>query len=418
MSEIKKANIFKLGRNMFDLDYKEPELMSLNDAKPNENSKMNSKVETVVLSEVIESMALNSGKIGTNIYYDNKKMFLPQNGLLFDEKNIKYGQFGGNQGSLYENLEEFMRSDMVSRIMTKHLGDNYSVFDKELLFYRMNSVGCGYIAAINIIMEEYLSKHNEIEFYETFGFPPYTLGTDPDTGKLYKDFNYEYLFLDFFLYYGINERNFTTLEEMIGNAEEEREWKKGRARDAALDDAEFDKTGMEGTHVDIVGKLIEKYLEEKGIGLITGKIKAKQGSLIWERIRETLPVDMEITQDLALTSDLLDAEIIQEILNDGNRMNISLSDFSLFYPYDKDGNGILDDVYNSDVGPHAMTVIGTTEDGKIIVSSWGKPYLIDLNIDGIDRYCIYQFEDQPPLPLEEPDFYIDKYKKIEHKRGD
>ena len=53
----------------------------------------------------------------------------------------------------------------------------------ELLFYRMNSIGCGYIAAINTILRAYeASGHDELDFYARFGFPSYDLRSNQVSG--------------------------------------------------------------------------------------------------------------------------------------------------------------------------------------------------------------------------------------------
>ena len=43
------------------------------------------------------------------------------------------------------------------------------------------------------------------------------------------------------------------------------------------------------------------------------------------------------------------------------------------------------------VGGHAMIVTGITEDGKIIVSSWGKEYIFDIGNAGYVNLDILDF---------------------------
>ncbi|MBQ5398412.1 MAG: hypothetical protein IIU14_03125 [Ruminococcus sp.] len=57
-----------------------------------------------------------------------------------------------------------------------------------------------------------------------------------------------------------------------------------------------------------------------------------------------------------------------------------------------------DNIYNNDGahyinGGHAMTVTGCTDDGRLIVSSWGKQYYINASeLDGNDRFAVIYFE--------------------------
>ena len=73
----------------------------------------------------------------------------------------------------------------------------------------------------------------------------------------------------------------------------------------------------------------------------------------------------------------INAEDIKEITAEGKQVVISAQNFTLYYPEDVDGNGKYDDVYDFNIGGHAMSAVGTTDDGKIIVSSWGKEFLLD-----------------------------------------
>ena len=53
--------------------------------------------------------------------------------------------------------------------------------------------------------------------------------------------------------------------------------------------------------------------------------------------------------------------------------------FNLYYPEDIDGNGLFDDIAYSDVGAHALSVVDITDSNQLIVSSWGKEYIIDIS---------------------------------------
>ncbi len=308
---------------------------------------------------------------------------IPHNDWIFGEKSEKTGQFGGDQGSLKNNSEKYINDPIVRDIVNKYYND-FSQEDLELLFYRMNSCGCGYVASINTIMLEYIFR-NETEFLEKFGFNPYDLAYD-ENHKLYKDFNYEYLFLDFYLYYAKNYRGFKTIEEVYGNAEEEREVHSG---DSALDKEKFKKEGMEGTYLAAVGNVLKEYLNEKGIKIHTGSVKMdKNSDAYMKKCRER---GYEVGTDLYYTMSDFTPEVVRDIINSDKQIVLSMSEFSMYYPYDKDGNGKLDDVYSEGVGPHEMYLVGTTSDpNKYVVSSWGKEFLVDIRDGG--KFISYEYE--------------------------
>ena len=320
----------------------------------------------------------------------NIEVSIPNNDGPYNPLNNYYGLFGGNQGSLASNIEKFIDDEKIRQIVARYYPE-FDSEDLELLFYRMNYVGCGYIAAINTIFKEYLF-HDELDFYDRFGFPPYDLGTINGVGGI-KLYNYDYLFLDFFLYYAKNERGFNTIEEVYGNVEEEIEFNNNQVGDAALSDEEFPRIGMGGTGVNVVGEVMQRYLAEKGIELSTTnqiKIELEPGSEEWQKKKEELEeMGVEIDSDTKLYETNLNALLVNEIRNQGKQIIISAEDFTMYYPEDKDGNGKLDDIRASDVGSHAMSVVGTAPDGKIVVSTWGEEVLVDPK--EIDGYIIYDY---------------------------
>ena len=70
-------------------------------------------------------------------------------------------------------------------------------------------------------------------------------------------------------------------------------------------------------------------------------------------------------------------EAVEKIFRSGKQIIVSSSNFPLYSTIDENHNGKFDDVVVPNVGGHAMCVVGTTSDGKFIVSSWGKQYIID-----------------------------------------
>ena len=151
---------------------------------------------------------------------------------------------------------------------------------------------------------------------------------------------------------------------------------------------------MDGTYLETVGEVMQSYLAEKGIELsISGKVKLEPGSEAWEKKRQELEeMGITINPNLELYETEIDAEIFDSLLRyEGKQIIVSAQDFDMYYSEDKDGNGKLDDLRAEDVGSHAMTVVGTTSDGKLVVSTWGEEVVI--NPEEVNDYIIYDYAD-------------------------
>ena len=337
------------------------------------------KIKDIISNATVEGY---NGSINPEIV-NVSNINLPNNNGIYDPNNNYYTEFGGNQGELIMNIENYIEDPKIREIITKYYPEaDLSADNLELLFYRMNSVGCGYIAGINTILRAYeASGHDELDFYARFGFPPYDLRTNQVSGhKMDKDYNYEYLFLDFFLYSAKNVRGFNTLEEAIGNTEEEIAIRNGQAGDLALDDEDFKIEGMHGLYLSDLTPLIF-YLKEKGInmemdyGEMSRSIRVEPGTERYEEFRSQM--SYEVPDGTPLNAPIT-VDDFRNFLNEGKQVIISAKNFTLYYPDDVDGNGKYDDIYQSNIGGHAMCVVGVTEDDKLIVSSWGNEYLFEL----------------------------------------
>ena len=92
-------------------------------------------------------------------------------------------------------------------------------------------------------------------------------------------------------------------------------------------------------------------------------------------IFEKYGIDVEIYQNFYDSIDIFTKDNLQYFLDSGYTIIISTSGYNL-YEYDS-GN-----LASEDGGYHAMTLVGFTHDGRPIISSWGKKYIIDIsNID-------------------------------------
>ena len=132
-----------------------------------------------------------------------------------------------NKGELIDNKDYWLNDERTLKIIRNYYPDA-TLEEIEALFQLMNDVGCAYMAVVNSIFYEFII-HDESEFQEIFGFRPYELVPD-ENNHLIKDYNYEYLFLDFFLwtakntpYYYMNKgiQNILTYEPQQEKNEDE-----------------------------------------------------------------------------------------------------------------------------------------------------------------------------------------------------
>lgn len=315
--------------------------------------------------------------------------YTDEDSWIFNPELDQYRLFGGNQGSLIENIDQFIADDQINAIISKYY-DDFNYEDKELLFTKMNNVGCGYTAAINTILSIYDETTSD-DFYRRFGFPLYkTITVD---GKQIKRPNYEYLLLDYFLYYAKNEEKFTSIEEVYGEiTSSDKDTEDGAISGKIL------RGGMDGTYLSEVADVLDRYLAEKGIKFkheLYGYLEP--GTEEWKEKRdELLEIVDVVPNDQPLYSTNYDINTIKEMLMEGKKLIISSSYFNLYYPEDKDGNGKYDDVAYEDVGAHAMSIVGITSDDKLIVSSWGNEYVFDVENGDSIRIEIYDYSGFQP----------------------
>ena len=300
-----------------------------------------------------------------------------------------------------DNADYFISLEEVQNIVHKYYPEATEE-DMELLFNKMSSIGCGYIASVNTIFFEYANKENgEEEFERIFGFPMKTNGV----------YNYELLFLDFFLYCSYYENDYITIEEAYGNIAEEMEVHNG---DSALSDEEFSSTGMDGTMEHELSKMFEDYMASKGVivnaagciitrfkdGTVTdvwisgekqsyGSINLDTDSKAYEVYKKKLETEGYMVpsgEPLSIEPIDIDLEMMKALLEDGKKIIVGSGNFDLYNP-------VTDEKEYEDVGGHAMTVLDVdVENNKILVSSWGKSYELDLNEDVLTGISVYDFD--------------------------
>ena len=312
---------------------------------------------------------------------------------IFDSDNSDNDSFGGSQGALVQNIENFIEDENVLEIVQSYYPDATKE-DLEFLFNKINSIGCGYVAAVNVIFLAFQYIANgQGEFEKIFGYSMLVNKENPETGEYYMGYRYEYMLLDFFLYYAKNERGFQSIEDVYGDIGTD-------SIDSALDDSGASSSGMAGTQLAGVAKVLKDFLDYKGASEVLGnityddKIELFPGTEAWEKKKEEMEaMGITVNDDDVMYETKPSSEFFEQALNEGKIINIRDSSFTLYYPYDADGNGELDDIYASDIGAHAMTLVEVLDDGRFIVSSWGKEFIYDYNEDNSNfGFIAYTFE--------------------------
>ncbi len=247
--------------------------------------------------------------------------------VVFDDK----GSYGGDQGDPQSQWGFWSEKGDLYDIVRENNPD-YSDKEIKALLKKLNSEGCSYVAFLNTVFSAYEGREDEFE--RTFGFPMYKDG----------DLNFNELLVDYYCttdnHVETNGEDFLDTCEDYGEGDGDRQSYNYRT----------DTTGRGATATDAIyrGGL---YLREKG-------------------------VDASIESRIDVTVDNF-----SRLAEDGY---VVLNFF----------NGPLQDINGDTVqyinGGHAMTITGTTSDGRYIVSSWGKKYYIDPS-EGQVNYLYYRY---------------------------
>lgn len=331
--------------------------------------------------------------IDENKKIEGSKLCIRENSKsIYNSSLLRSGYYGGSQENI-SSRQDYLNDENVRTIVSNYY-NNFTKEDLELLFYRMTSVGCGYMAAVNTLMDEFCG--NEAFFKEHMGFDyaqDYNIVFDLNGQSMeVRSINYDYAFLDFFLYYNKNYIGFKNIQDVYGNTAEQIKYETG---DLALSNQEFELIGADGTYSDATAKVFAKYLNDKGI-----KLK------VYSR-------DIKNDQTSGYIDDNYFSRLTPEIINNVNsksqKILISSDEFNIYSMNDLDGNGKLDDVVYENVGAHGMMVTGYS-DGKICVSSWGNEYLVDFG--GTYDYSIYDYNDNYDSKYIRPNIVYDEVKEL------
>ena len=285
---------------------------------------------------------------------------------MYSDKADENGLYGGYQGCLINDYEKNLNNKTLLSIISKYYpNEKYTDDDLKLLFSKMNSNGCGYIAGVNVMFE--LTKNlSDEEFYDKFGYNRYKITRTRNIGSYARNYNYDAMFLDFYLYYQ-KELGFETIKDIYGNIEI-------GAEDGAIS-GDYDNSGSEGTRLYEVAEKSHKFLEEKGINITYDNSFGNDSNLVG-LVKTTIEM-------ISPLNDHFNKENIKKALEEGKIVSIAMQNFTVYYPNDIDGNGLLDDIHRTGTGGHGMIVTGMTDDGDLIVSSWGNKYIVKPKYDSI-----------------------------------
>lgn len=303
-----------------------------------------------------------------------------------DKQNGSYGADQGNmahhkKGIWFFGYRWFEDEDLYAYIRSHSRYKNYSQTDIARLMNQINKEGCGYIAIVNNIFAEYEGR--EDEFQRRFGFPMYD-----KNGKA----NYDYLIVDFYAntddkYFLNDPRGAIALVNDVILSYNGKEdafrakygcdpiTKDGRINIEAAqkilnkyEGKDIAELNTDDTTIVDVENRFRHNLDEKGMSYIAeSKSDGTTPYEVENRFCHYLD-EKGMSYECESVIDL-DAGQIKEYINSGKNVNIATESFNL---YNENGK-----VVAKDVGRHWMTITGVTEDGRYIVSSWGKRYYLN-----------------------------------------
>ena len=293
------------------------------------------KVQMIFLAGDISNMCVTLDNV-TNLYRKTERSIQSHkinhryDGDVCKADNIRYeykseiynsygeGNYGGDQGHPKKVEDEARLQEFYALIMRNNPDLELDADQLATYLKRLNSEGCGYTAIINTIFVEYEGR--EEEFEKTFGYPMYYKGKP----------NYDMMLIDF--YSSMDNR------DEIGNFDPYRDYQ-GILKDGFKSTYDYnnDDTGFGSTPADRKVYL-ESFMEKHGV-----KVQVENG------------VD-------------INANNLEKYLSEGKQVTVSVQNGKLLN---------MDGSEYTGLSSHAMTVTGVTEDGKLIVSSWGGQYMID-----------------------------------------
>ena len=311
-----------------------------------------------------------------NIGNDNNKAILES---IYEKDASKSdpfddeGRYGGSQAGPKEGIRffnwVFFEDEELYAFIKKHPGyENYSEVEIYKLLKEIEDGGCSFVANTNVIFNSYIGR--EEEFEKTFGFPMYAQNGD---------LNYDMLLVDYYI---------KTQNKVFLDCEESAKAYSGTYISYYKDHTDeyyakygenfFDKNG------DISGKAYEhawnEYEDLMNSGKTVAEFNVGGGAHPYTRANKLdyYCKEYDMNLDYIPISGIPDCSDIDFYLSNGYTVVFGASDFVL----EKENGSKYSFGYT--FGGHAMTITGTTEDGRYIVSTWGEKLYFDPNDNNAD----------------------------------
>lgn len=282
---------------------------------------------------------------------------------IFDNENLELNtsQYGASQLDFRYNFDNLIEDPLIWEEMQKYYPiDSFESEDTAMEFYEeyfkaISKSGCGYVADVDLVFKSYEGK--EKEFEETFGYPMYTVS---ENGNI--DFNYELFALGHFNY----NNHLDGREVLIGSSLDTydnmyNECKKLydsfyntsplRVISRAIIESKYNKLKKE----------LDNYYSDYKYPFAESGENGKVGHL--DEYLKTFGIDTSF-------SHIESNKNLNNIINVENGI-VSSYGFDLLN---------MDGSYYAEHGEgHFMYITGMTEDGNLIVSSWGKKFILKLD---------------------------------------
>lgn len=329
----------------------------------------------LIFLDKMENGLLTQKQIGvlyldTNIYEDHtaeKKVkymrYDPITGeykniSIFDKENSEISQFGADQSS-FADFQNLINEKVIwDKLQEVYPVSSFESEEKAMEFYEryfnvIYKTGCGYAAVANVIFKRYEGR--EEEFEKKFGFPMYSV----NNGQI--NFNYEYIMLDHFNYEFANKYTIDQMEKGI---------------DVNNNIEDFFRDDAKSTSIDYGN--IDDFLKDKY------DISIDLNNDFLNKFPNISSDTDYLMKQYYPNYDATNADI---------RSNVYENDYVIYGGNGYDLKTLDGKVVSEAGGGHAMLIVGETEKGEILVSSWGKEYIMIPKGEkswALDSYRLYR----------------------------
>ena len=288
---------------------------------------------------------------------------------IFDDENVESRQYGANQRVFRFHPDELIKDPYIWDELQSRFPITMFEDEEEALFVYKNildivySNGCGYATGANFAFR--LFEGHENEFYQKMGYPMYTIRDN----KI--DFNYEVFMLKFFFYSIIDMKEDNKGYELING------WFTRTLNEFRL--FKYLRNNPLPNYSNLTDISDEEYAkfkqqEEEQIAKLRELREQMNNS---KDIKEWLgvPVDARfgyIYNYLAKFGVIIDSSITSGLGKPHKDNIVASSNFTL-HELDEDNNICR----SIPCGDHYIYITEVKNNGRIIVSSWGKKYILD-----------------------------------------